>query len=1242
MMSDDLLKPYFFLSYSRKDKVRVAQFQTDLENRGFSIWRDNSLQVGDYWERVVRQRIKESRGVIYFATRDAYSSEYVGGELALADMYNRKIFPIWADNEREDAFPLKLLGQHCIDIRDTSYHEGLKILQDNLHTFLSQKKEEPVNPVIDDSGTGPLPQPEKESWIARIWKRLLGKAISGNPLGSIFNDHVDEKNPYKGLQPFETADNENFYGRTPVIRALAQELQRIIQQEQQSSVQDERDVTRCLTVIGPSGSGKSSVVMAGLLPYLSQGKYREHQSRGRVWWHDLEGSQKWLYLKPVKPGQYPMQSLLQVLASYNQEINELKRVLLDDEESTLGLYLVLQRMALQHRRVVLFIDQFEELFAETVDRIERDRFMKLLLTTAREPDNKVLIVTTIRADFTDHLMYNQDLYRMMETHRVAIPPMRVDELRDVIVQPALHQGVRFENDALVGDLLFEMRGQEEALPLLQFTLQQLFETREQGQITQAAYDKLGGLSGAVGRYADRVYSGLEADQRVLAKDLFTHLVNPGQLDREATRRRAFVSELNYADDKRSEQMKKVADIFINARLLVSDNSTVGDQATLELVHESLILSWQRLKRWIEEAREDIRYRQTFNNDRLTWKEHHRPWKQLYRGQRLSDARAWSKRVVPNKDEELFLRDSTRYKYFCVARNTFYVVFVLLLILAPLNYFYNRNLLPVYQNTVKNLYDSGPGSLRQMIKDAQPDSTITFQSFGPGLSGTIPVMSGDLVLTKNVTIDGEGAHIALSNAGKSQSRIIIDPSATVTFKNISFINSVASETGFIDNQGNLTIDNGIIAYNTTHYSGGGIYSVSGSLILNDSYVFDNVAQGNGGGIYSWSGSVTLSNSKVCKNIAFQNGGGMYVQGSSLLLNRNSAVSLNRAGQQETVSAGDEAQSVCKGIAKQQNRELTDDGSNNGGGISVLDGVLVLDSSSVTTNSINGYGGGVALLGSTGFINQAQIALNNADDKGGGLAVEVNSENLKPSLAVLNGSMVVADQPQSFYYIGRNTAGGVGGAYQNVLGKTAAKGTPQIINSDDSEINGNPPPRLVPEKTKAFRGTVDWEGYCRSLFPDTEFPATITSAEMTDAAHIRCVLLKSDHVQISAIAANPSVACQWQYQTSDIMSRLADYFDASSWQCYEHVGIVGKVGEIASHFDAFCKSEHYVGAALNTRNNPNAYDWQCVSTDKSQAGLSVGDACYWYYHDQLGIAGAVTFETLTNYQSPYGWSCLTATS
>ena len=500
----------------------------------------------------------------------------------------------------------------------------------------------------------------------------------------------EPRNPYKGLRAFRQDEATDFFGREALIAAMVEELKNILETERQGATG-----TQLLAMVGPSGSGKSSAMVAGLLPQLQMGA--------------LPGSKAWVYLEPIVPGTHPLEALALTLAPHFPEraVRAIREDLQDD--STRGLHrLSTQLVKRPDSHVVLIVDQFEELFTQTIAQEEQRNFIDLLVTAVTEVQGPVLVLLTLRADFYDRPMRYPHFYRLIEAHHQSLLPMEIHELQQAIERPADLPDVQltFEGN-LLGDLLFEAQGQVGALPLLEFTLDQLFQRRDGHTLTMTAYHEIGGVKGALVKHAESTYASLPSEEhRSFARVLFMRLVNLGMTDQDTTRRRATFSELSLPDAKQTARLQEVTDTFIAARLLTT-NEFAGI-TTIEVSHEALIGEWERLSNWLREGREDIRFQQAISNDVDAWEQRRRPKDRVYHGSRLKEARAWARRNKPSEQETAFLRASVLRRDTVVLYVSVIVIFLLLVasVGAAVWFFLLLPPAPPTPTLVTNLNDDG--------------------------------------------------------------------------------------------------------------------------------------------------------------------------------------------------------------------------------------------------------------------------------------------------------------------------------------------------------------------------------------------------------------------------------------------------------------------------------------------------------------------------------------------------------
>ncbi len=570
----------------------------DLEQQQIKVWIDKQgLKPGTRnWENALREAIQNCHAVLLIASPDSRSSNYVQDELALAEMWKRPVYPVWAAGDQwMECIPMGMGKVQFIDARGEQYKNAVTEV---VKTVVEGEI------VVSQETVTPTPQPTVE---------------------------FVPQNPYKGLDAFTSEDTSRFFGRETLVNELLTSIQ--------------SQTPHFLGIIGPSGSGKSSLVMAGMLPKLKAGA--------------LTNSQRWLYLDRIQPGVHPIELFADALykvnpnRSYSTIETDLKH------PSGRGLHNLARNFVPSGDKLVIYVDQFEEVFTQTIDETERAQLISLLTTAATEPDSMVLILLTLRADFYDRPLAYPELGKLLETNGRSILPMSLADLNEVIQKPAaLPEAQLSFEDGLVSELVFETRDQVGGLPLLQFTLDQLFTRREGLRLTWNAYKEIGGLRGALAKHAEDTYSKLNGSQQdKLARALFLRLIEPGINEQDTVRRRAALNELVVDDPQQTILYQEVVNRFISARLLTTGRS--ANVETVEVAHEALIREWPRLAHWLREAREDIAFQRDITDNAHEWSRRGQPEDRLYRGTLLEEANDWASRNVASKLESDFIRASVQ-------------------------------------------------------------------------------------------------------------------------------------------------------------------------------------------------------------------------------------------------------------------------------------------------------------------------------------------------------------------------------------------------------------------------------------------------------------------------------------------------------------------------------------------------------------------------------------------------------
>lgn len=442
--------------------------------------------------------------------------------------------------------------------------------------------------------------------------------------------------PYRGLKAFQIEHGRFFFGRQAQLEWILNALRPADRSEGVANARE----NRFLAIVGASGSGKSSLARAGLIPALRNGAFA--------------GSEHWPFIV-IRPGQNPLESLavglfnVPAIGSRFGDPGDLA-ARMTVEESRLHLA---TRVALaggdESQRLVLLIDQFEEVFtlasddtsrslgtdsassvsAKSQQEINTKAFIDNLIYAAGVAGGQTVVVLTMRADFYQKCASYPHLAAAVTDHQELVGPMSTNELREIIERPAQLVGLELQ-PGLTELLLQEMESQTGALPLLQHALRELWKQREGNRLTVAAHTEIGGLEGALEKQANEIYDAFIPPDQQACRRIFMRLTQPGE-GSEDTKRRVPIEQLGDPTT-----INPIVNRLTEVRLITAEESFV------EVAHEALIRTWSKLRGWIESKRESIRIQHRITESATEWQQAGQHADYLYQGARLAEAEEWAR------------------------------------------------------------------------------------------------------------------------------------------------------------------------------------------------------------------------------------------------------------------------------------------------------------------------------------------------------------------------------------------------------------------------------------------------------------------------------------------------------------------------------------------------------------------------------------------------------------------------
>ncbi len=456
-----------------------------------------------------------------------------------------------------------------------------------------------------------------DSWMPVLFLRLRHGKIWHEPY---FEEAVsptvgtgDDKCPYRGLESFEIEHADYYFGRDALVTELLDRLRRAI---------DGANPARFLAIVGPSGSGKSSLAQAGLAGSLRRGA--------------ISGSSDWPIIS-LRPGRDPIARLADALKdAWPDRLSKATTEELEEQLTRATGLLEPAGPALQgesgERRAIILIDQFEELFTRCSTEALRRSFVSTVLRAATALGGRCAVVVTLRADFYGQCARYSDLARAIAGNQVLVGPMTPDELRETIESPARRAGLHLE--AGLSDVLIEdVRQQPNPLPLLQYTLLEIWTRRSGLVLTHEAYRAIGGVSGALEKPAERAYRLFTKDEQDACRRVLMALVQPSH--QKYIKRRTPLREL--PDQGESEQVARVLEVLAGQAVRLLVIRVEQDELQIDLAHEAIIESWGRLRGWLDADLEFQLWRQRLRLAFEIWDRASRHPDHLLRGALLVEA-----------------------------------------------------------------------------------------------------------------------------------------------------------------------------------------------------------------------------------------------------------------------------------------------------------------------------------------------------------------------------------------------------------------------------------------------------------------------------------------------------------------------------------------------------------------------------------------------------------------------------
>ncbi len=473
---------------------------------------------------------------------------------------------------------MALREAHLRLLREYRQHQGVdEEFAQRLKVFRNRARK--TGTILNDESERDIAQQALDHWATILYEE--GESALAVRIDDFDIERApylpDDVRPYVGLDAFTETTTEIFFGRKAFVAYLRNFLVD----------------NRLLAVVGPSGSGKSSVVRAGLIPLLKV--------------QPLPGSNEWGFVGPIVPGSQPLSAWQNALS----------------KEDLRPPYVVI-------------VDQFEEVFTLCNDDDTRVAFIDNLIKFVNDESTSNRVVLTMRSDYDSYVTKVSALQLLWEEAKVFLPPLSAGELREAIEKPAEQIGLKFET-GLVDLLIADILGEPAALPLLQFTLLKLWERRNRNLVSIETFRQLGGAQQALANSADTLYDSLMYQEQVELRRILLRMVRPGR-GLEVTSNRIRLSDLYTSAPEDKDRTDKVLKKLLAARLVRVTEQQMASDAQVEVAHEALVRNWPTLVDWLADERTHLRDRRRFTDASEQWERRNRDPEALLRGTLLSEAK----------------------------------------------------------------------------------------------------------------------------------------------------------------------------------------------------------------------------------------------------------------------------------------------------------------------------------------------------------------------------------------------------------------------------------------------------------------------------------------------------------------------------------------------------------------------------------------------------------------------------